>query len=382
MTKKTDVKQSVSKRHDFDLWAEIRKVYESKTKPNYEKIKDILCTEYDLDKFPSKSTIERRASSGKWVRYECDADFKTSSSKFGKYSDDFWLCVRRVHETNPKLTHKRLKELVQNELQCNDFPSHDVVADRAEREGWERSDILLKKSDASLKKISRSVNKLASKEEFNDFIKGLNNDEDQEDGGGELVGDVCEFDYIKDIVEHEKANIKNLLMTSQVRRKKQAEIIVKSRKRVELNNDFGDVLSDNLVMIFALIMSDQVRRAFTPQMMKELKNQLNTLQQISETYNNLSFNKRENIKFQLSLYGVQLEDLRDVDDAKRMNDLNDDTAYEKQKAKLEADKQRIAERRRYIDSGGLEQDVNAEMERRMNEANMDDAEEVEFEEVE
>lgn len=379
MTKKTDVKQSVSKRHDFDLWAEIRKVYESKTKPNYEKIKDILCTEYDLDKFPSKSTVERRASSGKWQRYESETDVKVAPNR---YSDDFWLCVRRVHESNPKLTHKRLKELVQNELQCNDFPSQQAISAKAEHEEWERSDILVKKSDATLKKLSRSVNKLASKADFDAFVKQLNNDEDQEDGGGELVGDVYEFDYIKDIVEHEKANIKNLLMTSQVRRKKQAEIIVKSRKRVELNNDFGDVLSDKLVMIYALIMSDQVRRTFTPQMMKELKNQLNTLQQISETYNNLSFNKRENIKFQLSLYGVQLEDLRDVDDAKRMNDLNDDTAYEKQKAKLEADKQRIAERRRYIDSGGLEQDVNAEMERRMNEANMDDAEEVEFEEVE
>lgn len=379
MTKKTDVKQSVSKRHDFDLWAEIRKVYESKTKPNYEKIKDILCTEYDLDKFPSKSTVERRASSGKWQRYESETDVKVAPNR---YSDDLWLCVRRVHESNPKLTYKRLKELVQNELQCNDFPSQQAISAKAEHEEWERSDILVKKSDATLKKLSRSVNKLASKADFDAFVKQLNNDEDQEDGGGELVGDVYEFDYIKDIVEHEKANIKNLLMTSQVRRKKQAEIIVKSRKRVELNNDFGDVLSDKLVMIYALIMSDQVRRTFSSQMMKELKNQLYAIQQISEVYSNLSFNKRENIKFQLSLYGVQLEDLRDVDDAKRMNDLNDDTAYEKQKAKLEEDKQRIAERRRYIDSGGLEQDVNAEMERRMNEANMDDAEEIEFEEVE
>ena len=34
-----------------------------------------------------------------------------------------------------------------------------------------------------------------------------------------------EFDFIREIVEHEKSEIKNLLMTSQVRRKKQAEII-------------------------------------------------------------------------------------------------------------------------------------------------------------
>lgn len=106
-------------------WAEIRTVYESKTKPNYEKIKSILCAEFNLDTFPSQRTIQRRASSEKWQKYESEREVKIAHNK---YSDDFWLCVRRIHESNPKLTHKRLKALVQNELQCNDFPSHDVVA--------------------------------------------------------------------------------------------------------------------------------------------------------------------------------------------------------------------------------------------------------------
>lgn len=379
MTKKADLIQSISKHHDFNLWAEIRTVYESKTKPNYEKIKSILCTEFNLDIFPSQRTIQRRASSEKWQKYESEREVKVAHNK---YSDDFWLCVQRTHESNPKLTHKRLKELVQNELQCNDFPSQQAIASKAEHEGWERSDILLKKSDATLNKLSRGVKKLTSKDEFNNFLESLKDKQYQDNEDTQMIGDVYDFDFIREIVECEKSGIKNLLMTSQVRRKKQAEIIVKSRKRIELNNDFGDRLSDRLVMIYALIMSDKVRRSFTPPMMKELKSQLNTLQQLSETYNNLSFNKRENIKFQLSLYGVQMEDLKDVDDAKRIHDLNDETAYEKQQAKLEADKQRIAERRRFIDSGGLEREVNEEMERRMNEANMDDAEEGVFEEIE
>lgn len=42
-------------------------------------------------------------------------------------------------------------------------------------------------------------------------------------------------------------------MTSQVRRKKQAEVIVKSRKRIALNNEFGDQLSDKLIMLTALL---------------------------------------------------------------------------------------------------------------------------------
>ena len=290
MTKKADLIQSISKHHDFNLWAEIRTVYESKTKPNYEKIKSILCTEFNLDIFPSQRTIQRRASSEKWQKYESEREVKVAHNK---YSDDFWLCVQRTYESNPKLTHKRLKELVQNELQCNDFPSQQAIASKAEHEGWERSDILLKKSDATLNKLSRGVKKLTSKDEFNNFLESLKDKQYQDNEDTQMIGDVYDFDFIREIVECEKSGIKNLLMTSQVRRKKQAEIIVKSRKRIELNNDFGDRLSDRLVMIYALIMSDKVRRTFTPPMMKELKSQLNTLQQISETYNNLSFNKRE-----------------------------------------------------------------------------------------
>ena len=116
--------------------------------------------------------------------------------------------------------------------------------------------------------------------------------------------------------------------------------------------------------------------------MLELKDQLKLLKSISETYSNLSFNKRENIKFELNLYGVQLEDLKDVDETKRVNDLNDNTAYEAQKERLALERESIAQRRRYIDSGGLEADTNAEMERRMMEAqDADEESEIEDDEV-
>lgn len=371
MSKKKDLDAAISKRHDTDIWAEIRTCYESKSQPAYEKIKSLLSAEFNLDAFPSQRTVQRRAAKEGWRRYESDQKVRIAPNK---YSDDFWLCVRRIHESNPKLTHKRLKELVQNELQCTEFPSQQVVAAKAEHEGWERSEALIKKSDANLKKLSRGVNKLTTEQAFHDFINTHETDGDQEFEHGELIKGVFEMDFIKDIVNAEKDNIKNLLMNSQVRRKKQAEIIVKSRKRIELNNDFGDRLSDNLVMIYALVMSDTVRQNFTKPMMKELKDQLSALREIASVYNELSFNKRENIKFQLSLYGVQVEDLKDVDDAKRVNDLNDDSAYEAQKKRLEAEKQRIAERRRYIDSGGLQEDTDREMERRMAEAGIEDAE--------
>lgn len=93
--------------------------------------------------------------------------------------------------------------------------------------------------------------------------------------------------------------------------------------------------------------------------------------QILEFYNDFSFNRRESIKFELSLYGTQLEDLKEENDAKRVKDLNDNKAYEAQQLRLASEAERIAARRRYIDSGGLEEEVNTEMEQRMKDVELD-----------
>ncbi len=59
--------------------------------------------------------------------------------------------------------------------------------------------------------------------------------------------------------------------------------------------------------------------------------------------------------------------------------MDDDTAFEAQREKLRQEKERIAERKRYIESGGLQSDVNEEMKRRMAEADIEDAEVIEVE---
>lgn len=362
MTKKADLNGINSKRFGSELWAETRKFYESRTHPNYEKIKSKLCTKFNLDTFPSQRTLERRAVKERWMRFKDEITNKVAPNK---YSDDFWLCIKNVYESNPKITHKRLKELVQNELNCKDFPSHQAIAYKAKHEGWERSDYLLKKSDATLKDLIRSVKNLESDNDFKVSSGNKKNNEKQNLNHGNTSSDVSDFDVVQEIVECEKVSIENLLMNAQVRRKRQAEIIVKSRKRMTLINDLGDQLSDKFVMLYALLTSDEISRKFTKPMMKQLNDKLDTLCQILEIYNDLSFNRRENIKFELSLYGTQLEDLKDIDDAKRVKDLNNDKAYEAQQLRLVAEAERMAARRRYIDSGGLEEEINTEMKQRM-----------------
>ena len=381
MTKKADLEGAISKRHDTDLWREIRTLYESKTQPSYKKIKEILCAEFNLDSFPSQRTIQRRSVNEGWKKYDDDQTVKIAPNK---YSDDFWICVRNVYETNSRITYKRLKETVQNELQCTDFPAQDAVSAKAEQEGWKRADKLVKKSDADLKKISGGVKKIMSMDDAKASLEDQKNEEDQEDENVDGNGQVVPFDFIQELVNNEKANIKNLLMTSQVRRQKQADVIVKARKRMAVTNMVGDQIGDAFTLLFALFTSEEIERYFTKKMMRDLKDKLYNLKNLSSAFNELSFNRRENLKFELSLYGVQMEDLKDVDDAKRMTDLNDDTAYEAQRERLRLEAKRIAERRRYIDSGALEEEVNEEMERRMNESQIEDGEyeDAEFEEIE
>ena len=66
--------------------------------------------------------------------------------------------------------------------------------------------------------MSQSVNNPTSKKDFREFINLINSQHEQYFEEGELVGDVYDFDFIQEIINDEKAGIKNLLMSSQVRR--------------------------------------------------------------------------------------------------------------------------------------------------------------------
>ena len=76
--------------------------------------------------------------------------------------------------------------------------------------------------------MSRSVKKITSVEEFEGFISSLEDEEDQQFEHSEVPQEVYQFDFIKELVEDEKRNIKNLLIISFLFCKKQAEVIFKS----------------------------------------------------------------------------------------------------------------------------------------------------------
>lgn len=60
-----------------------------------------------------------------------------------------------------------------------------------------------------------------------------------------------------EIIDSEKQAIKNLLMTSQIKRRNMAEVLLKARMRMSIMNDFSDILSDELALMFQLLNSTQ-----------------------------------------------------------------------------------------------------------------------------
>ena len=371
----------ISKRHDTNLWAEIRTLYESQNKYTYEKIKTVLMAEFALENFPSHSTVKRRAKSEGWKRAISEGGREFNDA----FPEEFWICVQAIYEANPKINYKRLRELVENELQCVDFPTSQAVSAKAKAGNWARADSLVLKNDPELQKMKQQVNRLVSNADLIIYdkkskkIKEYKNEEDADEESEEDEGELLDFDVMTEIIDSEKRAIKNLLMTSQIKRRNMAEVILKARKRMSIMNDFSDILSDELALNFQLLNSTQFRQVMGEAGADFLKDKMKKLGHVASIFNELSFNRREALKFELSLYGVTIEDLQKAGETSKAVAMDDNTAFEAQREKLRQEKERIAERKRYIESGGLQSDVNEEMKRRMAEADIEDAEVIEVE---
>lgn len=382
------VKQSsdtqIKKCHDTDLWKEIRTLYESSLKHKYEKIRTLLMTEFDLESFPSESTVNRRAKKEGWRRAVVESGINKND---GTFNDEFWLAVRSVYEAHVKLPYKRLKEYVQNELQCDQFPSQATVSAKAKKENWKYANSLATQDDRDLKKTLQAVNRLVG--DFEQTVKKSNKNKEKDVNNEEHKADIYiddgevffDFDAYGEQVEAEKKAIKNLLMDSQIRKRDLTEVIMKGRKRMTTINDSADAIADKLMLNQALLTSSDFMRMFGEAGIKQVTKELKSLAQVAAIFNELSFNRRESIKFELSLYGVSIEDLQNAGkENARIANINDDSDFEEQKARLELERERIAQRKHDIDSGALLARVQEEVQRRMAEA---DAEgDAEFDEIE
>ena len=75
-------------------------------------------------------------------------------------------------------------------------------------------------------------------------IKEYKNEQDADGESEEDEGELLDFDVMTKIIDSEKQAIKNLLMTSQIKRRNMAEVILKARKRMSIMNDFSGIIPD------------------------------------------------------------------------------------------------------------------------------------------
>ena len=165
-------------------------------------------------------------------------------------------------------------------------------------------------------------------------IKYYKNEEDADEESQEDEGELLDFDVMTEIIDSEKRAIKNLLMTSQIKRRNMAEVILKARKRMSIMNDFSDILSDELAFYFQLLTSTQFRQVMGEAGENFLKDKMKKLGHVASVFNELSYNRREALKFELSLYGVTIEDLQNAGEEHKAILMVDNTAFEAKKAKL------------------------------------------------
>lgn len=372
-----DIKKDdeISKRHDTDIWSEIRKMHESKSRPSAEKIVEVLKLEFDIDKFPSVRTIRRRANEENWKRWE---DPKKDAIAKG-YSDEVWLCIKSVYESNPKIAYRVLKDKVQNELQCETFPAHQVITARAKKEDWKHSEALLSEDDRALKKLlkqSRAVNKLGQDEDEGDENSFLNhslNNVDPED-----------LEIAMSLAKIEISKVKKLIVGAEKKKEELADVILHSRSSMRSLIAIGDMISDRLVEYHTVLTSQDFLKVCPYELYKQIKEEQKETIILSKEFSDMSFSRRENIKFNLSLHGVTVEDLRDKDDSAVLVAMNDETDFAEQKERLIRQREEMIRKRRYIDSGQMEDEVNAEVEKAMrdfDENSLEDVEEAEFEDI-
>ena len=90
--------------------------------------------------------------------------------------------------------------------------------------------------------MKQQVNRLVNEPDLiiydkkNKKIKAYKNKDDADEESEEDEGELLDFDVMTEIIDSEKHAIKNLLMTSQIKRRNMAEVILKARRRSHRHN--------------------------------------------------------------------------------------------------------------------------------------------------
>lgn len=360
----------ISKRNGGDLWTEIKQLYESKNGMPYEKIQSILTAEFDLKKFPSKRTIERRAKSENWK--------KKSIANNAKYDEKFWLVVRAVYEAHPRITYERIKETVMQKLQITEFPTQKTLSLRKKQEGWKPLELKNIKDDAGLRKLKGQVKRATKNiddltEQYkNNLLERretyVDNDYDTKDIDDQLLA-MDNFELVENMLVSKKRVHENLLMDANSKRLEMYEFMELSRKRLANISRMGDELSDAWVGIYALVSDPKITSYIGYQLAQKINKAKSDLAVVTSNFATLAYARQAIIKMEYQVRGLTMEDMRDEAQAELYVPSDEDMAkFEASKERLRLEAEENAKFMEKVLSGELQDEINAELERRIAEA--------------
>ena len=300
----------------------------------------------------------------------------TQRSK-GKWTDEVWLCIRAVYESDSEMSVEDILKFVKQELDVESLPRRSSVQSRADREGWQRPQNLRQKTESELIKVMNKARKEAL------FI-----DEENKDEENQYIDDsqLHDDDYIERrdaSVSASIMSVKKLLSNSVKRKRKVAEVVRRDREMVERLQDIVEHVMDELIIHKTLMLSEDFKKVAYPEDMERVERTYGVNLGLVEPVLFMSNAVEKLVKMRIVLFGITPEDTREPETAGRVKDLEDPTAYIEQQKRLLARNKELAARRRYIESGGLDADVAREMNAKMQELglNDDDISEAEFEEI-
>lgn len=350
----------IGKRNGGDLWAEIKKLYESNAAPTYEKMKAILMAEFDLSEFPSKSTVLRRAKAENWQR-------SSGSPTAILYDDEFWEVVRAVYESYVKISYSELRELVQNSLQIDYFPTQAAVRKRQIQEGWKPLSEVNKFDDESIKKEKNQI--IGVSKTIQDYIDQFSNQNKQDNDYKEEFIDKDDdysssYNYFNEKMNSNITKKNNLLMSVQQAKLEQVEFIEKSRFRMAKISNMGDELHDAWVRYYAAMTDPDFISMLDSHAFRVMSRVGDQLTRVTHNFSVLSSIRSNVIKNEFSLRGLTIEDVKDASSLEKYvpgEDAEEAIAFELQRQRLALEAKEAKEYRAYIESGQLEEDVEREL---------------------
>lgn len=272
------------------------------------------------------------------------------------YDVEVWFFLKAVWQAVPKITFTDLCVAVEKLLN-KPVPTPSCVGKRCRAEKWTKNvRAYCRNSDRNLEKVSSRL--------FDELKKEYEKiQQDKRDFAlatkGHLPGVSGVSGYTFEALE--KVANKN---------RKTVDVLLEHRRRT---GKIGQLLDDSMDWMYEAkeAVFDETK---TPEELDKARRQFGLLEQMVEKIESFSRTAKNLLQADFLLFGINTDDTRDSDSTDRMTQIQDDSKFDQARGDLEQQYLEMQQQVQWIQSGAFESEVLQEMERKMREEEIEDAE--------